>query len=46
MSGPTLYDIDVDVLFEQRSIPEIEEVQKRVQSEIEKKREELRTMVG
>ncbi|CRK92921.1 CLUMA_CG006488, isoform A [Clunio marinus] len=39
-------NLDVDKLFEQHTIKEIEGVNRKIQSEIENKREELRTMVG
>ncbi|ETN58724.1 hypothetical protein AND_009688 [Anopheles darlingi] len=41
-----LLDIDVDKLFKQHNVAEIDLVHKRLQGEIELKREELRTMVG
>ncbi|XP_065076704.1 conserved oligomeric Golgi complex subunit 1 [Ochlerotatus camptorhynchus] len=41
-----LLNINVDKLFEQQSIAEIDQVHKRLQAEVELKREELRTMVG
>lgn len=41
-----LANLNVDTLFEQHSIAEIDIIQKKIQAEIEKKREELRTMVG
>lgn len=41
-----LLNINVDKLFEQHSIAEIDQVHKRLQAEVELKREELRTMVG
>uniref|UniRef100_A0A0P6IU56 Conserved oligomeric Golgi complex subunit 1 n=1 Tax=Aedes aegypti TaxID=7159 RepID=A0A0P6IU56_AEDAE len=41
-----LLNINVDKLFEQNSIAEIDQVHKRLQAEVELKREELRTMVG
>lgn len=41
-----LLDINVDKLFEQHSVAEIDQVHKRLQAEVELKREELRTMVG
>lgn len=46
MPVSSLLDIDPDQLFKQRSIQEVEEVQKKLHHEIERKREELRTMVG
>uniref|UniRef100_A0A182JTA9 Conserved oligomeric Golgi complex subunit 1 n=1 Tax=Anopheles christyi TaxID=43041 RepID=A0A182JTA9_9DIPT len=41
-----LLNIDVDQLFKQHNVSEIDSVHKRVLNEIELKREELRTMVG
>ncbi|XP_026465131.1 conserved oligomeric Golgi complex subunit 1 [Ctenocephalides felis] len=46
MSKSVLYEINPEQLFEQKSIQEIEQVRIKLQHEIEKKREELRTMVG
>ncbi|XP_030374404.1 conserved oligomeric Golgi complex subunit 1 isoform X2 [Scaptodrosophila lebanonensis] len=41
-----LLNLNVDVLFEQHSVPEIDVVHKKIQTVVENKREELRTMVG
>ncbi|XP_017855567.1 PREDICTED: conserved oligomeric Golgi complex subunit 1 [Drosophila arizonae] len=41
-----LLQLDVDTLFEQHSVSEIDAVQKKIQTVVENKREELRTMVG
>lgn len=41
-----MLDIDPDKIFEEKSIQEIETIQKKIQDEIERKKEELRTMVG
>ncbi|XP_055614127.1 conserved oligomeric Golgi complex subunit 1-like [Uranotaenia lowii] len=41
-----LLHINVDKLFEQHGVAEIDQVHKRLQAEVELKREELRTMVG
>ncbi|KAH8418117.1 hypothetical protein KR009_009899 [Drosophila setifemur] len=41
-----LLNLNVDTLFEQHSVSEIDAVQKRIQSLVENKREELRTHVG
>jgi hypothetical protein len=41
-----LLDIVPDKLFEQYTVSEIENVQKSIHNEIERKREELRTLVG
>ncbi|XP_031632663.1 conserved oligomeric Golgi complex subunit 1 [Contarinia nasturtii] len=46
MTTSTLLDIDVDSLFEQCSISEIDLVHKKLQQNIEAKKEELRIMVG
>ncbi|XP_017849287.1 conserved oligomeric Golgi complex subunit 1 isoform X2 [Drosophila busckii] len=41
-----LLELNVDTLFEQHSVSEIDAVQKKIQMVVENKREELRTMVG
>ncbi|XP_034114735.2 conserved oligomeric Golgi complex subunit 1 [Drosophila albomicans] len=41
-----LLQLNVDALFEQHSVLEIDTVQKKIQTVVENKREELRTMVG
>ncbi|KPJ16411.1 Conserved oligomeric Golgi complex subunit 1 [Papilio machaon] len=46
MSQPNLLDIVPEELFQTHSITEIDHVQKKLQYEIERKREELRAMVG
>ncbi|KAJ0175018.1 hypothetical protein K1T71_009159 [Dendrolimus kikuchii] len=46
MAQPNLLDIDPDQLFQTYSISDIDHVQKKLQYEIERKREELRAMVG
>jgi hypothetical protein len=46
MPVSNLLDINTDKLFEDFTISEILETQKKLQTEIERKREELRTMVG
>jgi hypothetical protein len=46
MPVQNLLDINPDKLFEDHTISEILETQKKLQAEIERKREELRTMVG
>ncbi|CAG4940110.1 unnamed protein product [Parnassius apollo] len=46
MSQPNLLDIVPEDLFQTHSINEIDQVQKKLQYEIERKREELRAMVG
>lgn len=45
-SAPSLLDINVDTLFEQHSVLNIAEIHKKLQSDVEQKKEELRTMVG
>ncbi|XP_034241484.1 conserved oligomeric Golgi complex subunit 1 [Thrips palmi] len=46
MLPPNMLDVDPDKIFEEKSIIEIEVIQKKIQDEIERKKEELRTMVG
>lgn len=46
MTTASLLDIDVDSLFEQCSITDIDLVHKKLQQSIETKKEELRIMVG
>ncbi|XP_036321393.1 conserved oligomeric Golgi complex subunit 1 [Rhagoletis pomonella] len=46
MDAANLLNLDVDTLFEQHSVPEIDVVHKKIQSVVENKREELRLMVG
>ncbi|KAF9410640.1 hypothetical protein HW555_010336 [Spodoptera exigua] len=46
MSQPNLLDIVPDQLFQAHYISDIDQVQKKLQYEIERKREELRAMVG
>lgn len=41
-----LLDIDVESLFEQFSVSDIDQVHSKLQSSIEEKKEELRVMVG
>lgn len=41
-----MLEVDPDKIFEEKSISEIEALQKKIQDEAERKREELRTMVG
>lgn len=41
-----LLALDIDNLFEERSIDEIVEIEKLLDAEIERKRSELRSMVG
>lgn len=43
---PTLLEINVDTLFEQHSVSEIDQIHKKLQNDVEQKKEELRTMVG
>lgn len=46
MSTANLINLDVDQVFEQHNVNEIEAVNRKIQAEIENKREELRTMVN
>ena len=46
MPVKNLLEINADKLFEEHTISEIIDIQKKLQTEIERKREELRTMVG
>ncbi|XP_072937856.1 conserved oligomeric Golgi complex subunit 1 isoform X2 [Epargyreus clarus] len=46
MAHPNLLDIVPEQLFQTHSISDIDQVQKKLQYEIERKREELRAMVG
>ncbi|XP_060531658.1 conserved oligomeric Golgi complex subunit 1-like [Cylas formicarius] len=46
MPRSTLIDLDVDKLFEEKSVDEIIEIEKLINGEIDKKRSELRSMVG
>ncbi|CAH2264178.1 jg21718 [Pararge aegeria aegeria] len=46
MQQPNLLDIVPEQLFQTHSISDIDQVQKKLQYEIERKREELRAMVG
>ncbi|XP_067633400.1 conserved oligomeric Golgi complex subunit 1 [Eurosta solidaginis] len=46
MDAANLLNLDVDTLFEQHNVPEIDVVHKKIQSVVENKREELRLMVG
>lgn len=46
MSEPNLLEIVPEQLFQKCSITEVDQVQKKLQYEIERKREELRAMVG
>lgn len=39
------FDLDVNALFEQYSIKEIENLNKKIQNTVDGKKEELRTMV-
>lgn len=45
MTTPNLLNLDVDQVFEQHNVSEIEVINRRIQAEIENKREELRMMV-
>ncbi|KAI8118237.1 Conserved oligomeric Golgi complex subunit 1 [Lucilia cuprina] len=46
MATLNLLNLNVDTLFEQHSVVEIDSVHKKIQEVVENKREELRTMVG
>lgn len=46
MTTMNLLDINVDTLFQQYGIHEIDQVHKKLQQNIEEKKEELRIMVG
>lgn len=46
MTSLNLLDINVDSLFEQYNITEIDQVHKKLETSIEEKKEELRIMVG
>lgn len=46
MTTANLINLDVDEIFEQHNINEIEVINRKIQAEIENKREELRTMVN
>jgi hypothetical protein len=46
MPVQNLLDINPDKLFEDHTISEILETQNKLQTEIERKRQEIRTMVG
>lgn len=41
-----LLEVDPDKLFKEHTISEIQEIQTKLQAEVERKREELKTMVG
>jgi hypothetical protein len=45
MAATNLINLDVDQIFEQHTVSEVEVVNRKIQAEIELKREELRTMV-
>lgn len=45
MATANLLNLDVDKVFEQHSISEVEIFNRKIQAEIENKREELRMMV-
>ena len=42
----SLVDLNPDRVFEEHTIPEIKEILKKLHAEIERKRVEIRTMVG
>lgn len=45
MATANLLNLDVDQIFEQNNVSEIESINRKIQAEIENKREELRMMV-
>lgn len=45
MATASLLNLDVDQVFEQHNVSEIESINRKIQAEIDNKREELRTMV-
>lgn len=45
MGTVNFLNLDVDQMFEQHGVSEIEGINRKIQSEIENKREELRMMV-
>lgn len=46
MSELNLFNVDINRLFEQYTINEILEIYKKIQLELDKKKQELRFMVG
>lgn len=46
MAGLNLLEINVDSLFEQYTISEIDQIHNKLKLSIEEKKEELRMMVG
>ncbi|KAG7200581.1 hypothetical protein KM043_001141 [Ampulex compressa] len=46
MTTTNYLDLDIDKLFEEHTIKEIEEIQKKIQQESDRKKIELRTLVG
>lgn len=42
----SLLDINPDKLFEQHNVQEVEAIEKAINNEVERKKEELRTLVG
>ena len=46
MTTTNYLDLDINKLFEQHTIKEIEEIQKKIQLESDRKKLELRTLVG
>lgn len=46
MISQGLLNVNADKLFQQLTVEEIEDVRKKLNNEIERKREELRMMVG
>lgn len=46
MTTTNYLDLDINKLFEQHTVKEIEEIQKKIQLESDRKKIELRTLVG
>lgn len=46
MSADKFLDLDINKLFEEYTIKEIELIQKQIQNESDRKKIELRTLVG
>jgi len=46
MTATNYLDLDINKLFEEHTVKEIEEIQKKIQLESDRKKIELRTLVG
>ena len=46
MTGKQLLDLDINKLFEEHTVKDIEQIQKKIQYESDRKKIELRTLVG